>query len=170
MIKAVIKSIGILLLIFILVSCNQIVDFEEPTVEAETEPEILLDEQLALEAVHNYYTQFMNKRYAIALFHIDYSENPSDTVMDLEALDLLANNISYSVDSFTIEEERVMIRDGKIYIYAHVDLSHDGMNPRRIDERLQITLIGNSYKITNINSTDFFVAQRSFKYELETPR
>lgn len=169
--KSVLKFFIILFLLSLLISCNQIIDFdEEETVEDEQQKEPDINEDLAFESVSNYYSHLVNKRYAMALFHIDYSENPSDTVMDLEALNFFNESLSYSFDQFEVDRERTIIRDGIAVFTVEINISYRNQEVEKVIERVQIRESGGIFKIINIQSWDMFLPHRAFKYEIDNPR
>lgn len=167
------KFFIIVLLILLLISCNQIIEFGEEEYVEESQGQLQLDtlnEDLAFEAVSNYYAHLVNKRYAMALFHIDYSENPSDTVMDLDALNFFYESLSYSIDQFEVDRDRTIIRDNVATFSAQITISYDNQEEQRVTERVQVSESGGLFKIIKIQSWDMFLPHRAFSYEIDNPR
>jgi hypothetical protein len=170
MVKSVLKLFIIVLLISLLISCNQIIDFEEKEPVEEQQEQLAFNEDLAFEAVSNYYAHLVSKRYAMALFHIDYAENPSDTVMDLEALNFFDDALSYSVDQFEVDPDRTIVRDNVGLFIVQITISYDNQEERKVIERVQVSQSGDLFKIINIQSWDMFLPHRSFNFEIDNPR
>jgi hypothetical protein len=172
MVKSAIKLFLICLISMFVVACNQIIAIEEKEqlIEEESASEVILDEELAFEAVNNYYTLLINQRYAMALFHVHSSENPSDTVMDLEALNYIEETLSYSVDQFEIDREKTNEKDGEIIFFATISVSFHEHERQTVIERVHVTRSEGLYKISNIQSWDMFIPYRSHRYVIEPPR
>jgi hypothetical protein len=170
MIKAMTKFFFIFLVSTMMVSCNQIIEFEGQATVEEAPPEVILDEDLAFETLNNYYTHLLNKRYAMALFHVDSSENPSDTVIGLEALDFFEQTLDYSMTEFEVDKEKTIVKDGEVIFFVDVSISYHKQENLHVAERVYVTETEGVYKIVNIQSSDMFLPYRSFRYELEPPR
>lgn len=170
--KAALKFFFICLISVFVVACNQIIDIEEDgqSIEEEDSPEVILDEELAFEAVNNYYALLIDRRYAMALFHVDSSNNPSDTVMDLEALNFFEKTLSYSVDQFEIDREKTIEKDGEIIFFTTINVSYDEQELQTVIERVHVTKTEGVYKISTIQSWDMFLPYRTHRYAIEPPR
>jgi hypothetical protein len=153
-----------------MVSCNQIINIEQEEQTEENPTEVTLDEELAFEAVNSYYTLLINQRYAMALFHVNSSENPSDTVMDLEALNYIEDTLSYSVDEFEIDREKTNKKDEEIIFFATISVSYHEQEPQTVIERVHVTKAEGLYKISTIQSWDMFIPYRTHQYVIEPPR
>lgn len=172
MVKSVLKLFIIVLLTSLLISCNQIIEFEdkEPVEEEQQEQLAVFNEDLAFEVVSNYYSLLVSKRYAMALFHIDYTENPSDTVMDLEALNYFDDALSYSLDQFEVDRDRTIVRDNVGLFIVQITISYDDQEEQKVTERVQVSQSDDLFKIINIQSWDMFLPHRSFNFEIDNPR
>lgn len=171
MVKSALKFFLICLISIVMVACNQIIKVtEEEQPIKENPPEVTLDEELAFEAVNNYYTLLINQRYAMALFHVNSSENPSDTVMDLEALNYIEETLAYSVDQYEIDREKTNEKDGEIIFFATITVSFHEQERQTVMERVHVTKAEDVYKISNIQSWDMFIPYRSHQYVIEPPR
>jgi ABC-type multidrug transport system fused ATPase/permease subunit len=171
MVKSALKFFLICLISMFMVACNQIIQIEEEEQSTdENPPEVTLDEELAFEAVNSYYTLLINQRYAMALFHVNSSENPSDTVMDLESLNYIEETLAYSVDQFKIDREKTNRKDEEIIFFATISVSYHEQKRQTVIERVHVTRSEGLYKISNIQSWDMFIPYRSHRYIIEPPR
>lgn len=165
--------IGIVMLLFLLVSCQQLIQVEQENVgtgeNVDDEQVIILDKQEALNVVKSYYQLMNDQRYAMALFYIDYIDHPHDMNMDLEALKILGEELDYKIEDFTVQAERMNVRDDHILITTQVYHTHRGILNERFNERVKVSEVDGVYKIIHIQSADKFIPHRSFEYELLSP-
>lgn len=164
-------SILILGLIVFVGGCQNLIEFEEEAQPPTNEEEVFeIDQEQALEIVENYYRQLQNRRYAMALIHVDYNDHPNDMVMDLEALRFFSERLNYSIDNYNVETGRVLLKDDYVTFVVQVQVSYDGEDYINLNERVNVAYLGDVYKIVQIQSADMFIPHRSYRYETDAPR